>query len=295
LILVIGATGTVGRELVKQLSERDIEVRAFSRCPDRADFPEGARIEIAKGDLGIPHTIEAALEGVDKAFLASSADPAQVELQGNFVRAAQKTGIRHIVKLSTLSASPKATFAQGRWHRETEIEIEDSGIPFTFLRPHNFMQNTLNFAPSIVSDGVLRAPLGDARISMINARDVAAVAAAALTEGGHEGRIYRLTGPEALSFYQIAEKISAVIGRKVAYVSVNLEEAHREMLEAGMSKWQADDLIGLYRQFQAGKGARLWDDVLRVTKKKPISFEQFVLDYAHIFKGDQAAKRRELL
>lgn len=276
----------VGREVVRQLAERGIQVRALVRNSEKARFLKRPTVEIFPGDLGATESIAAALKGVDKVFLLSAAHPRQVELQGNAVAAAQRPGVLYIVKLSTLGASPNSPVAQARWHRETEKQIETSGIAFTHLRPHNFMQNTLNFAPGIAVEGRFRAPLGEGKISLVDSRDVAAVAAACLTEDGHEGRIYRITGPEALSYHQVAEKISVAISKTVTYAGVSFEESRQEMLKSGMPKWYANDLIELYRQFQEGKGARITDTIQRITGKPPITYDQFAIDYSHVFKGD---------
>lgn len=276
----------VGREVVRQLADRGIQVRALARNPQKAQFLKRSAVEILPGDLEVPGTIAAALKGVEKVFLLSPADPRQVELQGNVVAAAQRSGVLHIVKLSTLGASPNSPLAQARWHRQTEEQIEASGIAFTHLRPHNFMQNTLNFAPSIAAEGQFRAPLGEGKISLVDARDVAAVAAACLTEDGHEGRIYRITGPEALTYYQVTEKISTAIDKEITYMNISSEEARKTMIGAGMSEWYVNDLIELYRQFQEGKGARVTDTIQRIAGKPPITYDRFALDYAHVFKGD---------
>lgn len=295
VILVVGATGTVGREVVRELMDRGERVRAFSRRPEEAKRLMNPAVDIVAGNLAESPSIEAALKGISKAFLNSSANPDLVTLQGNFVKAARKAGLQQIVKLSTLGASLKSPFAQGRWHRQVEMQIEELEIGFTFLRSHNFMQNTLNFAQDIASRGVLRAPLGEGRISMVDARDVARVVVRALTEDGHAGQIYRLTGPEALSYQQVAEKISAAVGKKVEYVHMPNGEALRAMLEAGTPQWYAEEVVGLYRHFRQGRGERITDEVFRLTKDAPTTFDQFARDYASVFRGDFRASKPGIL
>ncbi len=286
MILVVGATGTLGREVVQQLTRIVKEIRAFTRNPLEAAFIHSSRVEIVRGDLDDSRSIKEALKGINKVFLATPSHPRQIQREANVVRAAADVGIKKIVKLSTLGANAKSPLLMSRWHGESERFIVESGLPYTFLRSHNFMQNTLNYAPSIVSENLFRAPLGNGKISMVDARDVAAVAVSVLTESGHDDRIYRLTGAEACSFKDVASKISDVIGRDVKYENISFDEAAERMKTAGMPDWQVVDLIKLYNQFSEGKGARITDDIERVLKKAPITFDCFVKDYVTVFKGD---------
>lgn len=286
MILVTGATGTVGKEVVKQLSSTGEKIRVMVRNVEKAAPLKGPGVEVVQGDFGKPDTLASAVKGVEKVFLLSSADPRQVELQGNVLKAAKSAGVKHLVKLSALGARPDSSVALARGHYQTEKQIQDSGIPYTHLQPHFFMQNLLMFADSIKRQGAFYAPMKQGKISLVDVRDIAAVAARVLTEKGHERKTYAITGPEALSFGELAEKFSRVLGRKVAYVDVPPEDAKKGMLGAGMPEWLVDDLLALYGIFSAGHAAVVSKAVEEVTKKPARTFDQFAKDFARFFKGN---------
>lgn len=291
MILVTGATGKVGQEVVRQLSAGGSPVRALVRDPARASHIRLPDVEIAVGDLGRPETLAPALLEVDRVFLASPADPDQVTLQGNLIDAAKSAGVRRIVKVS-VAGGPDAGTQIGRWHWATEKQLEASGIAFTMLRPTLYMQQMLVYAPSIAESGTFSAPLGAGEVAAVDTRDVAAVAACALTEEGHERRIYDLTGPEALSFDAMADAISAATRRKVSYIHVPPEYAKKQMLASGVPHWLADDMLILFASFREGYGAVVSDTVQRVTKQKPRTFQQFARDHASSFlEGKTGAPR----
>lgn len=282
MILVTGATGKVGREVVRQLSAANVPVRAFVRDPERASAVRLPGVEIAAGDFARPESIDRALTGADRVFLVSSADPDQVALQGNVVQASQRAGVAHIVKVS-VAGGPDAATQIGRWHWTTEKQIEAAGLNFTMLRPALYMQQTLTFAPSIAATGSFSLPAGTGEVSFIDTRDVASVAVRALTEGGHDRRIYDLTGPEALSFDAVADQIAQAIGKAVSYVHVPPEYAKKQMLSSGVPRWLVDDMLILFASFREGYGAAVSDTVERVTKQRPRTFRQFARDYARVF------------
>ncbi len=235
MILVVGATGQVGREVVRELSAANVAVRAFVRDPVRASHIRLPGVQVAVGDLGRPESLDAALSGVDRVFLASPAEPDQVTLQGNLVQACRRADVRLLVKVS-LAGGPDAATQIGRWHWTTEKQIEASGLGFTMLRPNLFMQQMLRFAPAISGSGRFSLPCGAGEVSIIDARDVASVAVCALTRPGHERKIYDLTGPEALSFDAMADAIGQAIGRKVAYVHAPPDYAQEADARRGHSR-----------------------------------------------------------
>jgi uncharacterized protein YbjT (DUF2867 family) len=283
VILVTGATGKVGQEVVRQLAAADVPVRALVRDPMRASDIRLPGVEIAVGDLAAPDTLDKALSGIDRVFLLSPADPEQVTLQGNAIDASRRAGVRHVVKVS-VAGGPDSGTQIGRWHWTTEKQLESSGIGFTMLRPSLYMQETLDFAPSIAATGAFSVPMGTGEVAMVDTRDVAAVAVRALTTDGHDRKIYDLTGPEALSFDAMADLISEAIGKPVSYVHVPPEYARKQMLSTGVPRWLADDMLVLFAAFREGYGSAVSQTVEKVTGQKPRTFRQFARDCAQRFR-----------
>jgi len=284
-ILVMGATGNVGSQVVKQLADTGANVRAAVRSPRKAESLKSERVSLTEFDTDKPETIEAAFQGVDKVFLLTPLVPNMVELSANLVAAAKKAGVKHIIKSSGMGAEVEPGITLTRWHREAEKAIEASGIAFTFVRPNGFMQNYANFnGATIKTQNTFYLPVGDGKVSYIDTRDIAAVAVAALTQDGHEGKAYEVTGLEAISNQEIAEIISQVVGRKINYVDVPEDAARSEMKQSGMPDVLIDMTMELYELYKAGYASEVTPTVEQVTGKKPISFAQFANDYAEVFK-----------
>jgi len=290
-ILITGATGTNGKFLVERLAEQGTEFQVLTRSRESAEEFAARGIKSFVGDFAFPETLPPALAGVNKLFLLSVADPRQVELQGNLIAASQAAGVRHIVKLSAAGASPTSRTPIKRWHYETEQQIIRSGIPYTFLRPYGFMQNTLNWKRRIREQGFFYMPVGDAVVSQVDARDIAAVAAAVLSSDGHghEGQTYEVTGPAALSYDEVAQHLSAALNKEVRCVHTSFEEACQHMIESGMEQWLAEAVTQTYRFLSEGGAARSTDVVARLTGKEAIPFSQFAKDYAGSFGAVSAA------
>jgi uncharacterized protein YbjT (DUF2867 family) len=283
-ILVTGATGNIGSEVVKQLSVTGANVRAAVRRSTDVDEIKGAKVELVEFDFDKPEIIGAAFKGVEKLFLLTPFVPNMVEMGANLVERAKKVGIKHIVRLSGMGADIEPGITLGRWHREVEKMVEASGIPYTILRPNGFMQNYANFmGHTIKTQSAFYLPLGDSKTSYVDTRDIASVAVEVLTKSGHEGKAYNITGPDSLSNYQIAEILSTVIGRKINYVNVSDDDARKGMQGAGMPDWMVDALMELYTIQRAGYASDISPVVEQVTGKKPISFAQFARDYAYAF------------
>lgn len=283
MILVTGSTGNTGSEVVGELARRGAPVRALVRDAGKAAELFGADVQIAQGDYERPDTLEAAMDGVEAVYLVAPASPDMVALEANVIEAAKRMGVRRVVKHSALGAAPDSPIPVARWHGESERRLAESGLAYALLQPNFFMQNFLDFAPTIASEGAIYAPMKDGRISMIDCRDIAAVAATVFTEEGHEGETYVLTGPEALSFGQAAKKLSRVIGKEVRYVDISPEQAKQAMVEEGMPEWFADDLVSAYQIFSEGHGAMINDVVARVAGREPRTFEEFACEAAPAF------------
>jgi uncharacterized protein YbjT (DUF2867 family) len=282
MILVVGATGTNGREVVKQLSARGVPVRALVRSAEKTPDLRLPNVELVRGDLGDPTSLDAALRGVDRAFIVTAVDQRCVEWFGNFFDAARRAGGPHVVKFSGMGAGSADTPIM-RQHRETDDRLQRSGLPWTILRPNSFHQNMLWSADSIKQQGAFYLPLGDARQSLVDVRDIAAVAVDVLTGKGHEGQVYELTGPESLSYQDVAATLAKVLGKPVRSVPVTPEAARELMLKSGMPEWNAAALTDLYKVFASGAYARTTDTAARLLGRPPRSFEQFARDHAGAF------------
>ena len=285
MLLLIGATGTVGKELVKELAGRGLAFRVLTRDPKKAEAIKRPGMEIVKGDLSKPDTLKKALSGVERVFLLSSADPRQVELEGNLIRAAKTAGIKFLVKLSAFNAGLAPAVRLLRWHGQVEDALRASDLPYAILRPHFFLQNLFGFVPTIVGQGAIYAPLKDGKIAAVDVRDIARVAADVLTGEIKSGRVYELTGPESLSFTEVADKISRALGKTVKYLDVPPAEARKGMIGAGMPDWFADALLELYAYFSAGHGDRVTDTVKAVTGKPARGLDDLLRDYREVFAG----------
>jgi uncharacterized protein YbjT (DUF2867 family) len=282
MILVTGATGTVGSELLRQLSARGQKVRAFVRSPEK--LPRLAGVEPFAGDLMDRRSVEAALKGAEKVFLLCDAGPHQVEAQGNLIQASRRSGVRLLVKISALGADAQSPINLARWHSKTEDELRRADVPHAVLQPHFFMQNTLAFAPTVKEQGAFYGAVREGKAALVDARDVAAVAAVVLTGRGHEGRTYVVTGGEALSFDDVAEKLSAALDKRVRYVDLTAAELKKGMLQAGMPPWLADDKAALQVFLSTNGGAVATRVVRDLTGSPPRTFDAFAREFAASFR-----------
>jgi uncharacterized protein YbjT (DUF2867 family) len=287
-ILVTGATGTVGSEVVTQLSAKgELIIRAAARSTSDNTFKNLNRVQVVQLDYNIPESLAVAFKNVDKLFLLTPFQSNMVDLTSNLVREAKNAGVKYIVKLSVMAADAEPGITGSRLHRQAEKIIEESKIPFTFLRPNGFMQNFVNFYSHFIKTrGAFYVPAGDAKVSFVDVRDIAAVAVQALTsnDGKHEGKAYNITGGEALSYGQAAEILSKQLEKKVNYVNVSDEDARKGMKEMGMDEWLINSMIELFEIFRAGYASAISPVIEEITGNKPISFSQFASDYAVAFR-----------
>ena len=282
-ILVTGATGNTGRAIVDALARRGAPVRAMVRAEaDRAKLPAGVPAVVA--DFDDLASIAAALEGADRAYLVTPSSERAEEQQRRFADLAAKAGLRHLVVLSQLASDEHSPVRFLRYHAAVEQDIRDLGIPYTFLRPNLFFQGLLAFAGTISSQGRFYAPIGDATISAIDVRDIADVAAVTLTEAGHEGATYTLTGPASITHTQIAAALTAALGRDVTFTDVP-PEAFADSLRGILPPWQVDGLLEDYAHYRRGEAASVSSAVAEITGRPPRDIQQFARDYAPAFKG----------
>jgi uncharacterized protein YbjT (DUF2867 family) len=287
MILVTGATGLNGKELLHRLSARGVAVRALVRHPARAEAIAALpNVEIVQGDMARPETLAAALRDVVSAMLISSSDPMMLDVQSNFIDAAKQAGVRHVVKLSGIMPELDSAFRFARMHGEIEQRLEASGMAFTHLRAGEFMPAYFRQAPNIATKGAMFLPMEDARIASIDVGDIAEIAADVLTSRGHEGKTYPLTGPEALTMTEVAAKLSAATGKTIRYVNVPPEDARKAQLAAGMPPYLADALFELFAERRNGKEAKVWPDAAALLGRRPTSFDEFAGRNAAVFQGE---------
>jgi len=287
MILVTGASGNVGSAVLTELLLAGAPVRAMYRsAEDAAKAPAGANAVIA--DFADRGSLDQALQGVERVYLVCSPIPQLVELESNMIEACEEAGIRQVVLNSALGAG---TFDKSfpKWHAAVEGKAKASGVSATILRPESFMQNiTMYFAGSINSEGAFYAAVGDAPIGFVSVRDIGAVAAKVLTSDGHTGKTYTLTGPELLTYAQVAAKLSDVLGRSVLYVNITQQQLRQSMLDIGMPSWQVEALADLQLYYTEGPGGVVTGDVQAVLGREPIGIDEFLKDSATAF--TQAAR-----
>ncbi|GAA2649648.1 NmrA family NAD(P)-binding protein [Streptomyces spororaveus] len=252
MIVVMGATGATGNALLHSLLARGTSVRALTRTP-HTPIPgttgtHRPLVEVRYADATDPHSLRTAFRGADQLFLAMANSPAQVELETRVIDIAAHTGIRHIVKISAPAAEPDSPVAVSRGHHAVEEHLRAVGITHTVLRPYAFTQNLLRLAPGVVAQGVILGTTGDAPLNHIDCRDIGDVAAAALTRPDVAGGVHTLTGPEAVSYPDLASRLTALTGRPIRYVHLTPEELRDRLVrDARMPAWLADHVTEIQR------------------------------------------------
>ena len=287
-ILVTGASGLAGSAVIREFVRQKHPVRALVRSRARARaFEALPTVEIVEGDMSRPETLTAPLSGVDRVLLLSSPDPRLVETQSTFIDAVKKSGVQRIVKFSGLSAADVDTpFVFGTMHAQIERYLERSGLPWTHLRPSQFMTEYLREVPTILAHGALFFPLQDARLTPVDVADIAKAAFVLLTTPGHEGKTYALSGPEALSMEEIAEQISRAIGTTVRYVSISREERKQALLAAGVPSFFADALDAQAGERLEGREAIVHLETHTALAIPPTTFAEFARRNAGAFLGE---------
>ena len=272
MILVTGATGTVGSGVLTGLVEHGEQVRGVSRRPAGPDY---GGVEWFAGDLSDAATLDGLADGADAVFLLTSGEdgPAQAR---NVLARAEQAGVRLIVGLSALSVGHGATDPISTWHRAAEETLQAGTVPWCILRPGGFMSNTLAWADSIRHAGSVYAPFADGRTAVIDPGDISACAVSCLLEPGHAGRAYELTGPESLSTGEQVKIIGKVIGRELTDVEVPPEAARQAMEDAGMPPAAADAVLGSLEAARSEFAGTVTGTVPAITGRPATSFEDWV-------------------
>jgi uncharacterized protein YbjT (DUF2867 family) len=282
MICITGAGGTVGREVIQQLELARVKFRAAYFSKEKVDAALANGIDAVIIDYNHPETLRAAFRGCDKLFLLGPNALNQTQLELNAVEAAKAVGVQHIVKQSVMGAEDEA-FSLALIHRPVEKAIEASGMAWTFLRPNSFMQNVVTFmSETIKAESVFFSASGEAKIAHVDVRDIAAVAVKALTEPTHAGQAYTLTGPEAMTYDELAQELSAVLGRSISHVSLSPEDLKHGMLAEGMPEAIADRMLDLERYYREDQASRITNDIQQVTGQEPRRFAQYIRDYGSL-------------
>ncbi|GHF65548.1 nucleotide-diphosphate-sugar epimerase [Streptomyces mashuensis] len=281
MIVVIGASGNVGREVVTRLLERGLRPRALTRNPQGAAFAPG--VEVLGGDLDDPGTADRALDGADAAFVAT-AGPAAPAHDEALARAVARCGVPRVVRVSSVAALPPVTDAYGTAHAAAEEAYRATGTACTFLRPAAFMSNTLQWAWSVKADGTMHQPFGDLPQAVVDPADVAEVAVRTLTEPGHEGKAYTLTGPEPLTARDRAHRLAQALGRPLTFVDASEEEAHQAMVKAGLPDDYVTALLTALGDPTPARGAVPLPTVEELTGRPPRRFDTWLKTNLHHFR-----------
>ena len=280
MICVTGAGGTVGSEVSKQLESAKESFRLAYFSNEKAEAARARGMEAVIIDYNRPATLRAAFQECDKLFLLGPNALNQAELERNAVEAAMAVGVRYIVKQSVMGAAEES-YSLAKVHRPVEKAIESSGLAWTFLRPNSFMQNVVTFmSEPIKAEGAFYSASGEARISHVDVRDIAAVALKALTEPTHAGKAYTLTGPEALTYNELAKELSKVLGHPIRHISLSPSDLKHGMLAEGMPEAIADRMLDLERYFREDRAGLITNEIKQVTGRDPRRFAQYSRDCA---------------
>lgn len=287
MILITGASGSVGKAVLQEAIRKESKVRAMYRSKEEtAKAPSGCEAVLA--DYMDKQSLRKALDGVNSVYVVCSPIPQLVELESNMLDASKEAGVKHVVLNSALGAGDYPKSFPG-WHRKVEDKLKGMGLSYSILRPNGFLQNIVAYnAPSIRTQGAFYAAMGDAKVSYLDVGNIAVVAVKALEGGAHAGKTYELNGPEAISNQELAKRISRVAGRAVNYVDIP-ESAQREaMLGMGMPEWQVTALLELQQYYKQGGGAKTDGLLESLIERTPGTLDQYLTANAKEFR-DQAA------
>lgn len=280
LILVAGATGNTGSGLVPTLLAAGARVRALVRNPDKADALRAQGAEVVIADLGKPETLGPAVAGVDRIYLCLLNGPDQARHGRNLIGAARKAGRPYVVHHSAAGSGRSRIIRDAG---EVEAELRNSGLAWTIIRPTFYLQNLLMAAPTVASAGAIYLPMKNGRMAMTDVRDIVDVGARLLLEGGHEGKTFSLTTPEAFGIADVAAELGRVLGRKVEYVDVPTAAARESMVAMGMLPWTVDGYMELFEGFADNWGNRTSNDIQTILGRPARDYRQFIADHREVF------------
>jgi uncharacterized protein YbjT (DUF2867 family) len=285
MILVTGASGQVGSAALNVLVAAGTEVRALVRDPSAFAAPEG--VQVVQGDFDDDTSIAEALKGVSVMLLAGRDSPDSVSQHRRVLAKARQAGVRHVVKLSAIGASPESPIALMREHHEVDEEVRKGPAGWTLLKPHLYMQNLLRAANAVRHEGRLAAPMGPNRFPLVDTRDVGAVVAVVLRDpAAHAGKEYALTGPVAVSYEEVAKALTAIADRAVTYEAVAPPEFEDRLRVAGMPEWRAYDLAHIASAYGASEHI-VSPDLATLLGRRPRSLFEFLEDHRGAYSPDR--------
>ncbi len=282
MIFLTGVTGKIGGETVRQLLNKGASLRALVRDEAKAADLKAAGVELVVGDIANADTVRKGLAGAEKAFLLLPNGEQQQAHEKQFTDLAVAAGVKHLVKLSSMEAVADAKTPIPQAHWAAEEHIRASGLGWTMVKPNFFMQNLLASAATIKAQRKLFLPMGDGTTGMADARDIGAVCAEVLTGDGHAGQSYEITGPEVLTFYDVADRFSAVLGEKVEYVPLPMD-TFREKMTGILVPWHLNAVCELFREIAEIGLDHTTDTFKELIGRDPIPLKQFITDHKAVF------------
>jgi uncharacterized protein YbjT (DUF2867 family) len=283
MLLLTGVTGKTGGASAEGLLRKGVPLRAIVRNAEKAESLKAAGIDLVVGDVGDKAVLQKAMNGVSKALMTIPNSERQLELEKQFVDVAKKSGVRHVVKMSSIEATAGAKSPIAKIHYASEQYLQKSGLAWTLMKPSFFMQNFLGSAGTIKEQNKFFLPMGQGKTVMVDTRDIGACVAAVMTGTGHEGQKYEITGPEVLSFADAADRFSKVLKRKIEYVHVPMEAYRKTLARFLTNEWHLNAVCALFQEIAETQTLHTTDTVQKLTGHAPISFSQFVKDHQAVF------------
>ena len=285
MILITGATGKTGSATAKSLGEKGETFRALIRNEEKKEGLESLGGEVVIGSIENTEVVNQSMQGVKTVLVLLPNSESQLALEKQLVDSAKQAGVERIVKMSSIEATPDATSPIPKLHLESEEYIKQSGLAWTMIKPNFYMQNLLASAGTIKEQGKIFLPMGDGKTGMIDTTDVGKVLAKVLSEDGHESMNHEITGPEILSFYEVAEIFSQVLGKQVDYVDVPMDAYKKTLGQFLTNQWHLDAVIDLFKGIAEGGIEDKTDTFNELMGETPKSLSQFLAENSFIFKS----------
>jgi len=282
-ILVIGGTGTIGKSLIDLLSNGNVNFKALVRGDEKAKRLEAKGVEIVKGELGKWPAVSEALKGTDTIFLLTGTSEQQVDHQNKLIDLAVESGVQKIVKISAVGANSGSTICLANWHGQIEDHLKESGLRYIIIRPHSFMQNIFMQMHTIKENGCFYHSIGETKLPMIDTRDIAQASFECLVRDDLDNKTYSITGPESISYSDMAKSLSEALGREIKYINIPHEAHNRGLKEAGIPIWLADDLTLMNSNWTKNFVHDPTDDFKMISDSQQVDVKRFAKDHADYF------------